>query len=162
MTKSRRFINAEAMAHSMKLRQMGGNLTVINSKLCYVTFDINGIEIKYVYNLNKHNKFFLERIKPYPRPIKEYNTEEDVIEVINIDIEQFKNIKSKEKLLEFIEISNNMNRLIAKYEDLFLYFDVCEPSLGDIKASIDQIEKQIDQTKTTCIRIYHRKDPDSL
>lgn len=162
MTKSRRYINAEAMAHSMKLRQMGGDVAVINSKLCYVTFCIQGIEFKYAYNLNKHNKFFLERIKPYPRPIKEYNTEDDVIDVINIDIDQFKNIQSKEKLLEFIDISNKLNQVIARYEDLFLYFDICKPSLVDIKTSITEIDKQIEDVKTYCKRIYYKKDPDTL
>ena len=162
MSRARKFINAEEMVHSMKLRQMGGDLTVINSKLCYVKFNINGIELKYEYNLNKHNKFFLERIKPYPRPIKEYNTEDDVIEVIKIDIEQFNNVKSKEKLLEFIDISNYMNKIIAKYEDLFLYYDVGEQSLLDIKETVDDIGKQIEHTKSTCERIFHKKDPESL
>lgn len=162
MSKTRRYINAEALAHSMKLRQLGGDITILNSKLCYVKFNINGIKLKYAYNLNKHNKFFLERLMPYPRPIKEYDTEDDVIEVISIDIEQFKNIDDREKLVDYIRVSNHLNKVIARYEDLFLYYDIDKENLDNIKESIEMLEDKIRSTKEKCKRIYYKKDPDEL
>ena len=60
----RRFIDAEITQHTMKLQQIGAKVQVINSKLCYVNFDIGGFKIQYVYNVNKKGNYLLERIKP--------------------------------------------------------------------------------------------------
>ena len=52
---------------------------------------IADFKLSYVYNINKSNRYFLERLKPYPLPLKEYESEEDVIETIRLDLEHFQN-----------------------------------------------------------------------
>ena len=53
------YVLAEAMEHEMKLVQLGGKVTFINSKMCYVSFDVEGIIIEYSYNINSNGKVFL-------------------------------------------------------------------------------------------------------
>ena len=77
----RKYVNAEVMQHTMKLQQMGAKVNVVNSKLCYVRFDLSGFIVSYSYNVNSKGKYFLERIKPYPLPLKVFDKEEDVIEI---------------------------------------------------------------------------------
>ena len=92
----RSFVKAEAMQHAMKLLQLGAKVQQIDSKMCYVEFSIEGYKLEYVYNINNKNEYFLERIKPYPLPLKIFKSEKDVIDIIKIDMEQYRNaIQSK-------------------------------------------------------------------
>ena len=79
-------ISTEAAQHAMKLTQMGANVKQVSGKLCYVSFDLGYMTLEYVYNINAKGKYFLERIKPYPLPIKAYDNEDDVIDIIEIDV----------------------------------------------------------------------------
>ena len=66
------YLEMEAEQHRMKLRQMEGEVLQLNAKCCYVRFHIGDFRLSYVYNINKSNRYFLERLKPYPLPLKEY------------------------------------------------------------------------------------------
>ena len=73
------YLEMEAEQHEMKLRQMGGEVLQLSAKCCYVRFHIGEFKLSYVYNINRSNRYFLERLKPYPLPLKEYENEDDVI-----------------------------------------------------------------------------------
>lgn len=158
----RKFVNAEAMQHSMKLIQMGAKVQQINSKMCYVTFDIGDVELEYVYNINSKGKYFLERIKPYPLPMKVYEREEDLIEIIDIDVEQFKNAQKSHNIEAFIDINSKLNQTIKKFEDLFLYYNVPEFEAEIIIQKINEIQDEIKKTKADSERVYFRKEPDNI
>ncbi len=135
----KKLIEAELNLHAIKLRQMGGKVTEINTKICYVKFNVSGVEVAYAYNVNKKGRYFLERIKPYPLPFKEYD-----------------NIKT------FIEINRKLHLIMEKYEDLFLYYNVPTEENKLIVDKLNEIEDEIEKTKQTATRVYHRKDPDTL
>ncbi|BEP28909.1 hypothetical protein [Helicovermis profundi] len=159
----RKYINAEAMQHAMKLAQMGATVQQINSKMCYVTFDLKeDIKLEYVYNINSKEKYFLERIKPYPLPIKVFDSEEDLIDIIQIDLEQFKSAINSHNLSDFIKINKRLNKTIKKFEDLFLYYNVPTIEMDIIMEEISKIEEEIDKTKEISKRIYFKKDPENL
>jgi len=158
----RKYINAEAMQHSMKLIQMGAKVNQVNSKMCYVTFQVGKIELEYVYNINGKGQYFLERIKPYPLPMKVYEKEEDLIDIIEIDVEQFKNATKSHNIDEFICINSKLNETIKKFEDLFLYYNVAEIEAKNIVAKIYEIQDIIKETKEASERVYFRKDPDNI
>ncbi|MGE0003535.1 MAG: hypothetical protein AB7S88_03640, partial [Candidatus Izemoplasmatales bacterium] len=87
-----KYVLSETNQHVMKLVQMGANVTVVSSQMVYVSFDITPeIKVSYVYNINKKNRYYLERIKPYPIAVKEFETADDICNIIKIDVEQFKN-----------------------------------------------------------------------
>ncbi|MBK5251911.1 MAG: hypothetical protein JJE29_04680 [Peptostreptococcaceae bacterium] len=158
----RKFLDAEITQHTMKLQQMGAKVQVINSKLCYVNFDISGFKIQYVYNVNKKGNYFLERIKPYPMPIKEFELEQDVIDIIEVDVEQFKSALKSHNIEEFINISRTLNKTLKKFEDLFLYYNIPGKEIDNIVEKLESFEKEIDDLETKSERLYFKKEPENL
>jgi hypothetical protein len=158
----RKYVNAEALKHSMKLNQLGGNVTQINGKMCYVQFVVNNYELEYVYNINPKGQYFLERIKPYPLPLKEFNNEDDVVNIIEIDLEQFTNATQSHNIDAFVSISSKLNETLKRFEDLYLYYNVPEVETKIILEKIEEIQSEILKTKETCERVYFRKDPEFL
>ncbi|MTI66228.1 MAG: hypothetical protein FH753_06450 [Firmicutes bacterium] len=158
----RKYMTAEVNKHETVFTQMGARVHVMNSILCYVSFDIEGTEVSYVYNVNKKNKYFLERIEPYPEPAGTFKSVEDLIETIKIDIEQFKNAKKSNVFPKFVEINKRLNNTIRQFEDLYLYYNVPRESIEKIRKNLDEIENTIKTTKENGQRLYFKKDPDTL
>ena len=157
-----RLLDAELTIQTMKLRQMGAKIKTINSKMCYVKFDISGFEVAYVYNINKDGNYFLERIKPYPLAIREFYDEEQVIEIIEIDLEQFKNAIKSHNIQSFIDINRRLHQSIKKFEDLFLYYNVPQSECDRIIELLNQIDAELNDTKLGSERIYFRKEPENI
>ncbi len=158
----RKYVNAEVMQHTMKLQQMGAKVNVVNSKLCYVRFDLSGFIVSYSYNVNSKGKYFLERIKPYPLPLKVFDKEEDVIEIIRIDMEQFKNAICSHNINDFIDISRHLNIHLKKFEDLFLYYNIPSEEVKILIEHLENIDEDIDRIKAKSERLYFVKEPDNL
>lgn len=157
-----KYVMAEALEHEMKLVQMGGKVTQINGKLCYVQFDIGGIDIEYVYNINSKGQFFLERIKPYPLPVRSYEDESKIIEIIDIDLEQFRQAANSHHIAKFIKLGQMFHGTAKRFEDLFLYYNVPESTIAELLTELEHANEVIDQCKETAQRLYFRKDPDNL
>lgn len=157
-----KYVMAEAMEHEMKLVQMGGKVTQINGKLCYVQFDIGGILVEYVYNINSKGQFFLERIKPYPLPVKAYEDESRVIEIIDIDLEQFRQASKSHNMPKFIQLGQMFNDTAKRFEDLFLYYNVPEETVDALIAALESANQAIGDCKENAKRLYFKKDPDNL
>lgn len=158
----RNLINAEVMEQTMKLRQLGADVTVVNGKLCYVKFKVGNHEIQYVYNVNKKGNYFLERTKPYPLPLREFEKEEDVIDIIEIDIEQFKDALKSQNIEDFINIGKDLNVSIRKFEDLFLYYNVPKENIQNIRQKLSELNKEIEISKNISKRVYFKKEPDNF
>ncbi|MBN2899821.1 MAG: hypothetical protein JXO44_13715 [Clostridia bacterium] len=158
----RKYINAEVMQHSMKLQQMGAKVNVVNSKLCYVSFDVCGFAVAYAYNVNAKGKYFLERIKPYPLPLKVFEREEDLIDIIRIDLEQFKNAIRSHNINDFIDISRHLSMQLKRFEDLFLYYNIPEDEIKALISHLEKIDDDIERIKGTAERLYFVKEPENL
>lgn len=158
----RRYINAEIDKQKMILKQMGAKVEVINSFMCYVSLDIEGVEVKYCYNVNKKGDYFLERIEPYPEAAGTFKTEQDVIDSIKIDVEQFKNAKKSHVFSLFIDINREMSKTVREFEDLYLYYNVPHNYAKEIKGKIEEIHSLIAQAKDESQRVYFKSDPRSL
>ncbi len=158
----RKLVNAEVLEHTMRLRQMGADVKVINSKMCFVVFHMDEYDVAYSYNVNKKGKYFLERIKPYPLALREFEKEQDVIDVIEIDLDQFKNANRSHNIDEFIEINRRLTQSVRKFEDLFLYYNVPKEEMDVILNSLEEIDAHISRTKETAERIYYKKNPENI
>jgi len=158
----RKYLEAEVMQHSMKLQQMGAKVNVINSKLCYVSFDIGGFTVSYSYNVNAKGKYFLERIKPYPLPLKVFEREEDVIEIIQIDLDQFKNAIRSHNINDFIDISRHLSVHLKNFDDLFLYYNIPEDEIKTLIGHLENIDEDIERIKAKSERLCFMKEPDNL
>ena len=158
----RKYLKAETSKHEMILNQLGAKVQVINSLMCYVSFDIDGTKVSYVYNVNKKNEYFLERVEPYPQPAGTFRTKDDVIETITIDIEQFKNAKHSRCFDFFVDINKEITTTSRMFEDLFLYYNVSLESMENIKNKIMEIKEIIEVAKENSERVYDKKNPKSL
>lgn len=158
----RKYMIADVSKQKMILKQLGAKVDVINSFMCYITFDIDGTEISFSYNVNKKNKYFLERIKPYPEVAGTFSTEEDVIETIKNDIEQFKNAKKCNVFPLFIGINREMSKTVREFENLYLYYNVPHHYAEEIKEKIDEIHNLIAKAKKESERVYFKTDPKEL
>lgn len=156
-------LNAEVLAETMKLRGMGAKIQSVNSKMCYVKFEEEGVQIEYAYSVNTTGKYYLERIKPYPLPLREFTREERLIEIIEIDLDQFRNaIHTLHSINPFISTSKDFHRIFQRFEDLYLYYEVPDETLQAVHDKLEEIDELIRATVGTSKRIYHRKDPDTL
>jgi len=158
----KKYIDSQASQHEMKLIQMGAKVEQINSKMCFIKFCIDNFEVSYVYSINKKNKYFLERIKPYPLPIKDFDNEEDVIRLIEIDIKQFQNASKSRNIDDFIHINKALNKTIKEFEDLFLYYNVPHIETEIIINKINEIHDEIFKTKENSDRVFFEKEPENL
>lgn len=158
----RQLVNAEATQHSMKLVQMGAEVQQINSKMYYVVFELTHVTLEYVYNINSKKKYFLERIKPYPLPMRQFDTEDDLLDIIEIDVEQFKNAEHSHNIDAFITINKKLNDTIKRFEDVFLYYNVPEIETEIILGKIAEIDQEIEKTIEQSERVYFGKEPDNL
>jgi hypothetical protein len=158
----RKLVDAEITLQTMKLQQMGAKVQVISSKMCYVKFDISGFQVEYAYNVNKHGNYFLERIAPYPLPLREFDREDAVIDIIEIDLEQFKNAIKSHNIESFININRKLTQTIKRFEDLFLYFNVPAEETDIIYAKLQEIDLEIEKTKQNSKRLYFKKEPENL
>ncbi len=158
-----KYVISETSQHVMKLRQLGASVKVVPSQMIYVAFKFNDdIEVEYVYNINKHNKYFLERIKPYPIPIKEFDTADDIVAIIAIDIDQFKSAVKSHKICDFININKDLHKSMMSFEDLFLYYNVPTKYVTKIKENIIEIDEIIKEATQESKRIFFGKEPENL
>jgi hypothetical protein len=160
--KRRKLVDFEASKHLIELTQLGAEVNQINSKMCYVKFVLGEIKLSYVYNINKKGKYFLERIMPYPIPIREFDDESDVIKIIKFDLKQYKKALEDRPLEKFIEINLAMNEAMRKFEDLFLYYNIEAEKCMPILERIKDIKEDILELKETSERIFFDKEPYNL
>ncbi len=145
-----------------ELRQLGAKVISIQGIMFYVKFKIKDTKISYMYHVKTDNTYYLERIKPYFMCIGDYQSEEDVIDIIKIDLEQFRNAMNSKNFNEFIDVDQSITKLVRYFEDLYLYYNVSKDDLGTIKDEVGVILDKIMAIKGRSERVYHKKDPDSF
>ena len=66
------------------LRQIGASeIKKVRGILYFIKFNLeNNIEVSYTYNINAKNKYFLQRIKPYPIPQGTFINEHKIVEIL--------------------------------------------------------------------------------
>jgi len=160
----RKFINAELIEHSVKLSQMGARVQVVNSKMCFVLFEFEELEVSYVYNINKKGRYFLERIRPYPLALREFEEERDVIQTIAVDALKFKNARKSHNIDLFVRVNCELNELQSKFEALFLNYNVSKTDVEGLLKDIDDINNRIETSKETSdlIHLMTRFDEDDV
>ncbi len=154
---------SEANQHKMKLVQMGADVHMVNGKMVYVNFKLNSdIEISYSYNINHHNKYFLERITPYPLSIKEFDCADDVVEVIKIDHLQYLNAIKSHNIDRFISVNKDLHKTIKSFEDLYLYYNIPCEYIIKIQEHIGEINAIVTEVKEHADRVFFDKEPENL
>jgi len=145
-----------------ELKAMGARVLDIQGIMFYVKFNINGNKISYIYHLKPDNTYFMERIKPYTMPIGDYNTEEEIVDLIKIDIEQFNNAMKSHNFDSFIKVDNNISKLVRIFEDLYLYYNISEEDIKGLNDEVKGVLEHIKDIKKKSERVYFKKEPDML
>lgn len=127
-----------------RLRYLGAtDIQAVQGTLYFVTFKFeDNIEVSYTYNINTKNKYFLQRIKPYPLPEGIFSDEEQVVEFIKRDFKKFKNAKNSRNFSQFLELTNTMNLVLHDMESFFLNYNVD-------RQHIDQLIRDLSKMRTT-------------
>ena len=145
-----------------ELKSIGARIIDIEGIMFLVKFRVENHKITYAYHLNEDNTYYLERVKPYFLSIGTYQTEEDIVDVIKVDIEQFRNAVHSTNFEQFLEIDNHMSQLVRLFEDLDLYYHIDKTDLKVLDESVDGILDTIKDIMKRSARVYTKKDPDVL
>ncbi|QZY56222.1 hypothetical protein [Crassaminicella profunda] len=159
---SRRFINLQKNIHQIKLQQMGAHVEVIEGVMHFVRVQIEDTIIKYVYHINDKGDYFLQRRCPYPLNFGTYPTQDNVINIIQHDILQMKNAKKSKKFQQFIEINKSLTHIAKDFEELYLYYNVSGIQAKKINEKINELKKELIETKNISTKIHFEKDPDTI
>ena len=146
-----------------ELKKLGARVLDIQGIMFYVKFILNdNVKLSYIYHLNPDNTYFLERIKPYSMAIGEYDNEEDIVDTIRVDLEQFKNAMNSKNFVSFIEIDNKISKLVRIFEDLYLYYNIESSDLDTLEDGVYKVLEIIKDIQSRSERVYYKKDPDIL
>ena len=145
-----------------EFKKIGGKVIDIEGIMFLVKFKFSDYKITYAYHLNDDNTYYLERVKPYFLNIGNFKQEEDIIETIKIDIEQFKNAMQSSNFNQFIQIDDHLSQLVRLFEDLYLYYNINKDDLTTLDQSVDGILDTIKEIMKRSTRVYTKKDPEIL
>ncbi|MGL4913233.1 MAG: hypothetical protein ACRC3Y_12475 [Romboutsia sp.] len=142
--------SAQGDAIETLLRQMGASdIVKVRGFLYFMKFKLNDkIEISYSYNINTQNKYFLQRIKPYPIPQGVFCDEYEIVSFIKKDLLKFNNAMNSSNFNLFIDVTKKVNSITSKMEDLFLNNNVDKEELIILNNELDIILNEIDFAKS--------------
>ena len=126
-----------------RLRHIGATeIRKVNGILYFIEFDIEkDLKVTYTYNINSKNKFYLQRIKPYPIPEGVFEKEHEIVKFIESDIKKFRNAKNSKNFQLFLRITKDVNAIYADMERLFLNYNVDKVDLVKLKKEFNDIEE---------------------
>ncbi|MEQ8155045.1 MAG: hypothetical protein ABRQ25_09230 [Clostridiaceae bacterium] len=136
-------VNARQVMEEMMLRQIGAQVLSIHGVQCFAKFYINGHKVNYLFNITPKNKYYLQRIKPYPMAIGDFEDTTSVVKAIENDCRLFKNATQRGNFETFVSVNNKMIETRRNFEDMVLRGNA-DPEMFDlISRNLDEINKII-------------------
>lgn len=147
--------NVQGDAIETLLRQMGASdVTKVRGLLYFMKFKLNDdIEISYSYNINTKNKYFLQRIKPYPIHQGVFSDEHEIVSFIKKDLEKFNNAIHSSNFKLFVDTTKKVNSITYNTENLFLNYNVDSNEFLRLDKELDNILNEISVAKNTSKKI---------
>lgn len=145
-----------------ELRKLGAEVIDMEGIMFFVKYHTHDLHIEYIYHLHTNKTYLLERIKPYPLVIGEYDVEESVIETIKTDIDQFMNAMHSKNFNDFVGIDKDLTKIVRAFEDLYLYYNISKEDIGLLKADVEKLANAIIEIKNRSSRVYHKTEPASF
>lgn len=142
-----------------RFKQMGAHeLTNIASRLYYIGFKLSPtVEVTYVYNINKKEQYFLQRISPYPLPKGLFTSQEEIIDFIEEDLTKFKNAAQSRNFEQFITFNHQLTQIENDVERLFLNYNVPQDVMPAFNHILHHLSHEVHKakSKSTHIIIKH-------
>ena len=143
----------------LKLNQMGATqITKLRSYMYIVDFELeNGLMISYVFNITKHDKYFLQRMRPYAMVQGKYADTQEITKFIKEDLKRFRNAEGSSNFSEFVDISRKSVQLAHDLEILFLNYNVDRATLDEMEGTLTRMSMHLEQLKKQLPPIEEKK-----
>lgn len=123
-----------------RLRQLGAStIKEIRNGILYIAkFELsNDLCVTYVFNVTKRDKYYLQRVSPYPISHGDFDGPDQVVDFIRKDIRKFRNAHNSHNFPKFLETTDAMVRLSHAVELLFLERNISAEDLDSLAARLD-------------------------
>lgn len=152
-----KYISIQESMLKLQLEQLGAEIHKMKGSMCYVLLTIGGIKFKYLYHINRKNKYCLQRISPYNIPIATFDTEEEIIDTIKTDINKFNNANNSKKFQDFIETNRSLLDISKSFEDAYLHYNISKYDLKDINDEILNIKNKLNHIINNSQIVYPKE-----
>lgn len=122
---------------NVALRQLGASsIKEIRNGILYIAkFELsNDLCVTYVFNVTKRDKYYLQRVSPYPISHGDFDGPDQVVDFIRKDIRKFRNAHNSHNFPKFLETTDAMVRLSHAVELLFLERNISAEDLDSLAA----------------------------
>ena len=133
---------------NVSLRQIGAtSIKEVRIGILYIAkFELaDDLCVTYVFNVTKRDKYYLQRVEPYPISYGDFEGASEVVEFIRRDIRKFRNAMQSHNFPKFLETANDMGRLSHATELLFLERNVSAEDMDGLQqclaAGIEKIKE---------------------
>lgn len=133
---------------NVALRQLGASsIKEIRNGILYIAkFELSDdLCVTYVFNVTKRDKYYLQRVSPYPISHGDFDGPSQVVDFIKQDIRKFRNAHNSRNFPKFLDTTDAMVRLSHAVELLFLERNISAEDLdslaGRLEAAIDTIKE---------------------
>lgn len=132
----------------MACRQLGAELVQdIEGTLFYIEFPVtDDFSVKYNFNVNEEQKFFLRRIQPYSFFEGELDTEDEVIDYLKTEISRFRSAVQSSNFPLYLKVLDNIQDLGDELDTMFLTHNIDKERMEYIDKSITEIRAEIKNT----------------
>ena len=125
---------------NVALRQLGATRIVEtrNGIMYKVEFKLSDeLTVTYVFDVTKHDKYYIQRIAPYPISHGDFASADEVIEFVRRDITKFRNAMQSHNFPKFLETAHAMVRFTHAVELMFLERNIPEEDMDAVIAATD-------------------------
>ena len=106
--------------------------------------EVHDLTVTYVFDVTKHDKYYIQRIAPYPISHGDFASADEVIEFVRRDITKFRNAMQSHNFPKFLETAHAMVRFTHAVELMFLERNIPEEDMDAVRRSI---ENSLDQVR---------------
>ncbi len=133
----------------LSLGQLGATqITKLRSNMYIVDFQLeNGMLISYVFNITKHDKYFLQRMRPYAMVQGKYADTKEITDFIRKDLGQFRTAEHSSNFEKFVDTSQKSVQLAQALEELFLNYNVDKATLEETNATLTRLLWHLEELK---------------
>ncbi len=137
-----------------ELRSKGAVVYDYHAVVTFVSFNVKGIDISYIYHSNPDNTFNLERFKPLVMDLGSYDVEEKIVDTMVSDLERFQNASGSTNFETFLELDENLSKVGSLFEKLFLNYNVDKAELKNLETEVIALQEHIQNIKSNSKNIY--------
>lgn len=133
----------------VSLRQLGATkVKEISSVMYLVEFALTEtLMISYIYNITHKDKYYLQRVEPYPIPKGKFADEQEIVEYITKDIHKFQNATHSSNFQTFLDVTDKVSTITDRMEELFLNHNVHGDDLILLDDQLDALISGMDTVR---------------